>query len=163
MIERAACIWVRGFRACCVWVCAGCQEVGQQPHQLQSHQTAVLCSVCGRAFLYFFLPRFFLSLLFIFYSWSANQTDSLGLFGIFGTRTHSQWSISVWEHSALYCDFQVLLAVDPAVTTVHPCCVCLFCAHRMCWRMMRTLAMPTAPSLMKVGPDLGEWERSFFM
>ncbi len=157
MIERAACIWVRGFRASCVCVCAGCQEVGQQPHQLQSHQTAVLCAVCGRAFLSFFLPLFFLSSLFIFYSWSENQTDSLG------SGYTPQWSISVWDHSALYCDLQVLLAADPAVTTVHPCCVCLFCAPRMCWRMMRTLAMPTAPSLMKVGDRPGWMSKEFFM
>ncbi len=86
----------------------------------------------------------------------------LGTFGDFWDSDTSQWSISVWEHSALYCDFQVLLAADPAVTTVHPCCVCLFCAHRMCWRMMRTLAMPIAPSLMKVGARPGWMRKEFF-
>ncbi len=86
-----------------------------------------------------------------------------GTFGDFWDSDTSQWSISVWEHSALYCDFQVLLAADPAVTTVHPCCVCLFCAHRMCWRMMRTLAMPIAPSLMKVGARPGWMRKEFFL
>lgn len=45
----------------------------------------------------------------------------------------------------------------------HPCCVCLFYAPRMCWRMMRTLAMPTAPSLMKVGARPGWMHKEFYV
>lgn len=106
---------------------------------------------------------FFLSSCHLFSFSILGVKTRLILWDLFGIRIHPQWSISVWNHSALYCDLQVLLAADPAVTTVHPCCVCLFCAPRMCWRMMRTLAMPTAPSLMKVGARPRWMSKEFYM
>lgn len=161
MIERAACIWVRGFRASCVCVCVQAARKWGSNHT--SYSPIRLLSYAQSVAELFSLSSYLSSSCHLFSFSILGVKTRLILWDLFGIRTHPQWSISVWDHSALYCDLQVLLAADPAVTTVHPCCVCLFCAPRMCWRMMRTLAMPTAPSLMKVGDRPGWMSKEFFM
>lgn len=152
MIERAVCIWVRGIRA------SVCKLPGGGAATTQATVPTDCCPMRSllqsfSLFLSTSLYSLFPVISFHFLSWRVNQSDSLGhiwvpdtplVVHLCGPRWAVLWFSSVTSSWA-----------DPAVTTVHPCCVCLSCVPEMCWRMMRTLAMPTAPSLMKVGARPG--------